>query len=122
VFEYVQRLNTSSHVLDDEVRYRILKFFAERPDASQRELARELGISLGKANYCLRALIAKGSVKMQSFRSSTRKTAYIYVLTRKGIKEKVSVARAFLRRKIADYDLLVREIETLRREVVRLRD
>ena len=112
----VQRLN-GVHSISDEVRYRLLKYLADHPDASQREVARDLGISLGKVNYCLKALIGKGWIKARNFRNSRHKAAYVYVLTPKGIEEKIAVTHAFLRRKVAEYDLLVKEIETLTAEV-----
>ena len=70
-----------SFALDDEVRYRLLKYLADHPGSTQRELARDLGVSLGKVNYCIRALIVKGWLKMQNFKSSDNKSAYTYVLT-----------------------------------------
>src|SRR6266540_5913217 len=106
--------------LSQEIRYRLLKYVAEHPQASQREVARELGISLGKANYCLKALMDKGWVKARNFRNSQNKAAYLYVLTRKGIQEKLNVTAAFLRRKVAEYDLLSKEIERLTVEVQEL--
>jgi EPS-associated MarR family transcriptional regulator len=101
----------------EEVRYRLLKYLAEHPEASQREVARALGISLGKANYCLNALIEKGLLKVSNFRKSDRKLAYAYVLTPSGIEEKVNVTYAFLRRKVAEYDVLAEEIAKLTAEV-----
>lgn len=106
-----------NHPVTDEVRYRLLRYLEEHPHASQRELARELGVSVGKLNYCLRALIEKGWVKMRNFRKSTNKLAYAYYLTPKGLEEKVSVTSAFLRRKIAEYETLSAEIERLNREL-----
>ena len=91
-----------------ETRYRLLTFLAQHPDATQRQLARELGVSVGKVNYCLKALIAKGWVK---------RSAYLYVLTAKGMNEKVQVTSAFLRRKLSEFEQLAAEIERLRREV-----
>ena len=105
------------HPVEDEVRYRLLTYLAEHPEATQRELARELGISLGKANYCLQALLAKGWIKMKNFTNSRRKSGYAYILTPRGIDEKVNVTIAFLRRKVGEYDRLAREIECLREEV-----
>jgi EPS-associated MarR family transcriptional regulator len=105
-----------SHAINDEVRYRVLKYVAEHPSATQRELARDLGVSLGKANYCLRALVEKGLIKARNFRSSSNKSAYAYVLTAKGLEEKIDVTVNFLRRKIAEYDELSREIEQLTAE------
>ncbi len=102
---------------NQEVRYRLLKYLADHPEATQRELARELGMSLGKANYCLKALMSKGWVKVRNFRNSNKKAAYLYILTRKGLEEKVNVTSAFLRRKMAEYDLLSKEIEQLTAEV-----
>lgn len=103
--------------LTDEIRYRLLGYLADHPHASQRELAQVLGISLGKANYCLHALIEKGLVKARNFRNCSKKTAYAYILTPSGIEEKVNVTYAFLRRKIAEYDTIVRDIEQLSAEV-----
>jgi EPS-associated MarR family transcriptional regulator len=105
----------------DEIRYRLLRYFEQHPHASQRELARELGVSVGKVNYCLRALIKQGWVKMRNFRGSTNKLAYTYVLTPKGIDEKVSVTSRFLRRKIAEYDALSEEIARLTSELEEVR-
>ena len=100
----------------DETRYKILKLLEARPELSQRQLADELGVSLGKANYCLRALIDKGLVKVGNFRRSDRKMAYVYKLTPGGIAEKALVARRFLARKVAEYEALQAEIEQLKRE------
>ena len=106
-----------NHPLTDEVRYRLLNYLSQHPDASQRDLARELGISLGKANYCLHALMEKGLVKARNFTNSRNKAAYAYILTKKGMEEKISVTTAFLRRKIEEYDTIAGEIERLRAEV-----
>jgi EPS-associated MarR family transcriptional regulator len=103
-------------MLTDQDRYRILKRLAEDPDASQRELAQELGISLGKVNYCLKALIDKGLLKVNNFRTSDNKRAYMYYLTPKGIKEKAKVTVRFLQRRMAEYESLKSEIEQLKRE------
>ncbi len=106
-----------AHDVSDEVRYRLLKYLAQHPDASQRELARELGISVGKANYCLHALVKKGLVKVRNFKKSKSKAAYVYLLTPRGVEEKINTTYAFLRRKIAEYDTVVAEIERLSDEV-----
>lgn len=105
------------HSVTDEVRYRLLRYLEEHPRASQRELALHLGVSVGKINYCLRALIEKGLVKMRNFQRSERKLAYSYILTPKGIDEKVNVTVRFLQRKMAEYDALSEEIKRLSREV-----
>ena len=105
---------------NEEIRYRLLKYLAEHPEATQRELARELGMSLGKINYCLKAVMRKGWVKARNFRNSKKKAAYLYILTPKGIEEKVNVTTDFLRRKVLEYDVLSKEIERLTAEVKEL--
>ncbi len=105
----------------DETRYRLLRLLEEKPNASQRELARALGISVGKVNYCLHALIDKGSLKIKNFGRNKRKLAYAYVLTPKGIEEKIELTLRFLKRKVAEYDALLADIEELKREVEKFR-
>lgn len=105
------------HSVSDEVRYRLLKYLEAHPGASQRELARELDLSLGKVNYCLQALVTKGLLKVQNFKNSYRKSAYLYLLTPQGIEMKVSLTYRFLRIKMAEYDALAAEIERLTAEV-----
>ncbi len=104
-------------MLDDDTRYRLLRLLTEHPEISQRELARELDLSLGKTNYCLRALIGRGWVKAQNFRNSQNKLAYAYVLTPIGVSAKLRASVDFLRRKQDEYVRLEREIAELRREV-----
>lgn len=106
-----------AHTLTDEIRYRLFQYLSEHPEASQRDVARALGISLGKVNYCLRALIDKGWIKVRNFRNSRHKAAYAYFLTPRGVEEKVSLTYAFLRIKISEHDVLIQEIERLRGEV-----
>jgi EPS-associated MarR family transcriptional regulator len=101
----------------DELHYKLLKTLQENPDLSQRELAREVGLSLGKTNYCLRALIEKGFIKASNFRNSQNKIAYAYLLTPRGIEEKVRATAYFLKRKVAEYEALEKEIALLRSEV-----
>ena len=103
--------------MDEELRLRILRLLTESPDLSQRELAHRLGLSLGKMNYCLRALIDKGWVKVNNFRNSQNKLAYAYVLTPSGFRAKGSATTAFLRRKQEEFAELERQIAELRREV-----
>jgi EPS-associated MarR family transcriptional regulator len=107
-------------MLTDEYRYRILKLLEADPQANQRRIADELGISLGRVNYCLQALIEKGLVKAKNFRNSTNKRAYLYLLTRKGAEAKAKTAIRFLRTKMAEHEELTREIGELRREVAQL--
>ena len=96
--------------------YRILRSLERDPQVSQRRLAEELGVSLGKVNYLLKALIERGLVKTNNFRNSQNKRAYLYVLTPKGIAEKSRNTVRFLQRKTAEYAALRKEIERLRRE------
>jgi EPS-associated MarR family transcriptional regulator len=103
-------------VLNDETRYRILKALEADPQASQRRIADELGISLGRVNYCLQALIRKGLVKANDFRNSENKRAYLYLLTPRGIEEKARVTARFLQVKLNEYEILKRELEELQRE------
>jgi EPS-associated MarR family transcriptional regulator len=103
--------------VSDDAQYRLLKLIEANPDVSQRELAREMGVSLGKANYCLKALIAKGFVKLENFRRNDKKLAYAYLLTPAGIEEKARVTVAFLRRKEIEYESIQQEIARLREEV-----
>lgn len=103
-------------MLSDEYRYKILKRLEADPDVSQRELAGELGISLGRVNYCVQALVEKGFVKASNFRNSQNKVAYSYLLTPRGLEEKVRATAHFLKRKVAEYEALEKEIDLLRKE------
>jgi EPS-associated MarR family transcriptional regulator len=103
-------------MLSDEYRYKILKRLEANPEISQRELARELGISLGRVNYCIQALIEKGLVKADNFRNSKNKKGYAYLLTPRGIEEKAKITVQFLKIKIAEHEALKKEIKGLREE------
>lgn len=102
-------------MLTDEYRYKILKLVEDKPEISQRELAKALGISLGKTNFCLKALAEVGLLKVSNFRNSKNKLAYMYVLTPKGIEEKAGITMRFLKYKMQEYENLKAEIEELRR-------
>ena len=101
----------------DELRLRVLRALEGNPELSQRQLAQELGVSLGGVNYALKALIERGFVKADNFRRSGSKVAYLYVLTPKGIAEKSALATAFLSRKLEEHEVLRQEIEALKGEV-----
>lgn len=103
-----------------EIHLKVLRHLENDPEITQRELAKKLGISLGKANYCLKALIDKGLVKAGNFKNSNNKSAYIYLLTPKGIEEKSRITIHFLKRKIEEYGQLQVEIEQLRLEAKQL--
>ncbi|MDP3776401.1 MarR family EPS-associated transcriptional regulator [Methylotenera sp.] len=104
-------------MLTDEYRYKILKLVEAKPEISQRELAAELGISLGKANFCLKALIEVGLLKATNFRNSKNKLAYIYLLTPVGIEEKAVITIRFLKKKMEEFEVLRNEIGMLQEEV-----
>tara|TARA_X000000950_G_C13694164_1_gene569370 strand:+ start:563 stop:862 length:300 start_codon:yes stop_codon:yes gene_type:complete len=90
--------------------FNILRKIDKDPEASQRELAKELGLSIGKLNYCLRALKEKGLVKIQNFSKSTKKTKYLYYLTPKGVLEKTKVTLNFMNIKMKEYEELKKEL------------
>ncbi|MFZ5761923.1 MAG: MarR family EPS-associated transcriptional regulator [Thermodesulfobacteriota bacterium] len=101
----------------EETPYHLLKHLDATPDATQRELAGALGISLGKLNYCLKALIAKGWVKAGNFSRNPDKRGYAYLLTPQGVEAKARLTVQFLQAKMCEYDRLQREIEALQQEV-----
>ena len=103
--------------LDNEIRYRLLKLLDAHPDWNQRQLAKSTGVSLGKLNYCLRALIERGFVKVSRFANNPHKFGYLYLLTPKGILEKARVSASFLEFKEREFELIRREIELLRHEL-----
>ena len=90
-----------------------MRILQENPDLTQRELADKLGMSVGGLNYCLNALIDKGLVKMQNFSRSKNKFGYVYLLTPKGISDKITLTRKFLERNKAEFEALKSEIESL---------
>ncbi len=101
----------------EDLNFRVLHLLQDKPDASQREMADQLGISHGKMNYCLNALIGKGLVKLANFQNSQHKFKYVYLLTPAGIAEKAKLTSQFLKRKIAEYEQLRVEIEALSADV-----
>ena len=106
--------------ISEETHYRLLKRIEAQPDISQRQLAEELGVSVGKVNYCVKALVDKGWVKVGNFRNSENKLGYAYLLTPHGAAEKARITVRFLRRKVTEYEAIRAEIEELRREVAKL--
>jgi EPS-associated MarR family transcriptional regulator len=99
--------------LHDELRYKFLKILQAEPEISQRELANRLGISLGKANYCVKALMECGWVKVRNFKNSENKRAYAYYLTKRGLAEKTRVTVAFVKAKMVEFEALRSEIDSL---------
>jgi EPS-associated MarR family transcriptional regulator len=97
----------------DEIHYKLMRLLQSNQHLSQRDAARELGVSLGKVNYCLRALMRRGWVKAANFKNSRNKAAYMYLLTPRGIEEKASLALRFLAIKRREYEQLRAEIEQM---------
>ena len=102
--------------LKDEIAYKLLKLIEAEPHLSQRDIAQKMGVSLGKTNYCLKALVDKGFIKFQNFYNNKKKSTYIYFLTPKGIEEKAAVTYRFLQRKVEEYEEIKIEIENLKNE------
>tara|TARA_B100000470_G_C19468316_1_gene249009 strand:+ start:141 stop:455 length:315 start_codon:yes stop_codon:yes gene_type:complete len=100
-----------------DAEYIILRILKDNPKVTQREMAKELGLSLGKTNYVVRALIDKGWVKLSNFKRSDNKLGYIYLLTPEGLSEKTTLAQNFLNRKSEEYNRLKKEIEILKNEL-----
>ena len=105
----VQLLNKSMDNNQDH--FNVLRKIQQKPESSQRELAEDLGFSLGKLNYCLKALKVKGLVKINNFKKNPNKINYIYVLTPKGVSEKTKLTLNFMKRKMKEYDELKREVK-----------
>ena len=99
--------------LQEDTYFRVLRLLQNNPDLTQREIAKSLGISTSGLNYCLKALIDKGWVKVHNFSQSKNKFGYIYVLTPQGVVEKVNLTRRFLQRKVTEYEALKAEIDSL---------
>lgn len=106
----------NSNHLHDETHLKVLRLLEKKPDISQRELAAELGVSLGKTNFCLQALLERGLVKAQNIKNNKNKLYYAYLLTPSGIKAKANLTKRFLARKSQEFELLQAEIEQLRLE------
>ena len=103
------------HQIDTE--YKVLKVLKDNPAMTQRQLSKELGLSLGKTNYVLHALMDKGLMKLSNFKRSDNKVGYLYLLTPEGVEEKSILAKNFLERKSDQYNRLKKEIETLKSEL-----
>jgi len=116
----IQNHDHEMSILSDENRYKLLKLLEANPDMNQREVASTLGISLGKTNYCLKALIEKGWIKVGNFRRSQAKESYAYLLTPKGLEEKTRVTIRFFQSKQKEFHVLQQELNELRAEAAQL--
>lgn len=101
---------------NENTRFTVLRLLQTNPQMTQRDLAQALGVSLGKTNYCLKALLDKGLLKVHNFQNSQRKLAYAYLLTPSGIAEKAALTGRFLQRKMEEFEALKAEIESLQSE------
>lgn len=106
-----------SKAINKDVRFRLLRLLEDRPDLSQRQIADELGVSLGATNYVLKALVEKGQIKVRNFRASNNKLRYAYVLTPSGIDAKARLTAGFLKRKYAEYEALKAAIDALEADI-----
>jgi EPS-associated MarR family transcriptional regulator len=107
---------TRQALQQEDTAYRVMRLLQDNPDLTQRELAQKLGLSVGGLNYCLKALVEKGWVKVQNFAHSKNKFGYMYVLTPHGMTKKTQITGRFLQRKLLEYESLKSEIESLRAE------
>ena len=101
--------------MPEDTHYNVLRLIEENPQITQRELAIAMGVSLGKVNYCLKAVLEKGWVKANNFKNSNNKMAYAYLLTPKGIEAKTALSLQFLKKKMAEYEQLKQEISQLQK-------
>jgi len=106
--------------IDPDVHFRVLHLLEEQPTLTQRELAEKLGISLGGVNYCLKSLINVGHIKAGNFKKNPDKSAYLYLLTPQGVVEKASLTAGFLKRKMAEYHALKKEIDSIHSKAKRV--
>jgi EPS-associated MarR family transcriptional regulator len=102
----------------DEIQLKVLRMLHEQPELSQRNIAKELGVSLGGINYCFQALVEKGWIKLENFSASKHKLGYLHLLTPSGIAQKSKLTASFLRIKILEFHALEKEIEILQSESV----
>ena len=105
----------------DQVHFDLLRKFEANPECTQRELSEEMGVSLGKVNYCINKLVEKGWVKLTNFSRNPNKVGYIYLLTPKGIEEKTRLTFAFLKIKMTEYKMLKEEINSLKLDTEKLK-
>ena len=106
-----------NHNYEQEIRYRLLKVLSQDPNLGQRDMAKRMGISLGKVNYCVSELSSKGWIKITRFKSAKKKIPYTYMLTPKGLEEKGRLTLTFLKRKLSEYEEIKKQIRELHCEV-----
>ena len=99
--------------IKEDIHFRVLRLIEKTPEITQRELAYQLGISLGSVNFCIKSLIEMGQIKIKNFERNPHKLDYLYLLTPSGIEKKAKLAANFLKRKLVEYELLKHEIDSL---------
>jgi len=114
VFYKIQPMKTAHQ---QEIHYRLLNLLADEPRLRQQDMARMLGISIGKVNYCIAELASKGLIKIKRFKNANAKLPYTYLLTPHGMEEKGRITIRFLKRKLEEYDEIKRQIEALTQDV-----
>jgi EPS-associated MarR family transcriptional regulator len=112
-----QNMPKAIKTIDPDIHFKVLHYLEENPHITQRELANKLGISLGAANFCLKALVEVGHVKMNNFKKNSNKSAYLYLLTPMGFTEKAVLTTHFLSRKMAEYRALKKEIDSIKLKI-----
>ncbi len=112
-----QNMPKAIKTIDPDIHFKVLHYLEENPHITQRELANKLGISLGAANFCLKALVEVGHVKMNNFKKNSNKSAYLYLLTPMGFAEKAILTTHFLSRKMAEYRALKKEIDSIKLKI-----
>lgn len=110
-------MNVSDMSVNEDIHFKLLRMLEDKPSMTQRELADDLGVSLGKTNYCLKALVEKGWLKASNFKNNKNKLSYSYLLTPSGVEQKARITVRFLKRKMGEYESLKEEIEQLKKEV-----
>lgn len=110
-------MDKHTRILNSEQSLQLLKEIEQTPGLTQRDLSKKLNLSLGKINFLIKALVAKGIIKTQNFKNSKNKLAYLYLITPRGLQAKLELTHKFLNHKIEEYEKLRREIEALNREV-----
>jgi EPS-associated MarR family transcriptional regulator len=121
-FKMVGNLKKKERNVSQEITLQLMAHVEQNPQDTQRAIASELGVSLGSVNYCIKALINKGFLKVENFRKSSNKLGYAYLLTPSGIGEKANLTLSFLKRKQQEYNRLEREIAELQEEVAKLEE
>ena len=103
--------------MDKEIRYKILSILKDDPSLTQREMMQKTGVSLGKVNYCVTALVEKGQIRVEQFKNNSNKTAYLYHITPSGLKAFTNLSLSFLKVKLKEYDQVKAQIESLYQQV-----